>query len=355
MMISSQVEAMTFQDPEIIRRTLAVLGRASDRSSINNIIDYDCLWLISQDAYQLHFNDPVFLREEWPRIEAMIDRIAATCDLAGLRRWPSGAWIFIDWVPGWDKNMAEQVMWWWGLKSGIRLAECMNDQVAAARWTGMQETLEATLRRKAWDPVAGDWTDPVKQIPPTRHGNLLSMVSGLTQPDQAEGVMRILTDTISEPINSPSMITYRIRALSMTGKQKEALQTLRTIWGAMLDAGTTTFWEGYDPDERGDQIYRFYDRPYGKSMCHAWGAGPVFLLPELIFGIRPLADGWARVAVEPHPGLVEWAMVTIPTKYGNISISLDGKNLQLVVPAGVTAVMGEREIVGPMVFSEQVI
>lgn len=34
------------------------------------------------------------------------------------------------------------------------------------------------------------------------------------------------------------------------------------------------------PSEKGDEAYAFYGRPYGKSLCHAWGAGPVVLLPQ---------------------------------------------------------------------------
>jgi len=182
MKISSAVEAYTFGDPEILKRAISVLGRESDKSSINNIIDYDALWVISQDAFQLNFDDPGFLRQEWPRIYAMIERIAATCDANGLRRWPQGSWTFIDWVSGWDKNMVEQVM-------------------------------------------------------------------------------RLLTGDSAEPVNSPSMICYEIQTLAETGKAAEALLKLKKIWGAMLDAGATTFWEGYDERETGDDIYRFYDRP----------------------------------------------------------------------------------------------
>ena len=49
----------------------------------------------------------------------------------------------------------------------------------------------------------------------------------------------------------------------------------------MLDAGATSFWEGFDANEKGDEMLRFYGRPYGKSLCHAWSSAPVFLLPML--------------------------------------------------------------------------
>ena len=60
----------------------------------------------------------------------------------------------------------------------------------------------------------------------------------------------------------------------------------------MLDKGALIFWEAFDPDEEDKGITSFYDRPYGRSLCHAWSAGPCQLLPETVLGICPIADGW---------------------------------------------------------------
>ena len=99
--------------------------------------------------------------------------------------------------------------------------------------------------------------------------------------------------------------------------------------------------------KKGDSAYRFYDRPYGKSLCHAWGAGPVVLLPEIIFGIKPISDGWKKFSVNPCFGLVKWASVTVPTKYGNIVADIDGNLMTLIVPDGATAEWDGKTITGP--------
>ncbi len=346
MKISSAVEAMTFGDPEIIRRTLSVLGRASDRSSINNIIDYDALWLIGQEAFQLHFDDPAFLKQEWPRIFAMVERISGECDENGLRRWPAGSWTFIDWVGGWDKNMAEQVMWWWALNSAVRLAERVGEPEVASAWSLRADQLREFLNRRAWNEDLRAWTDPDKPVAPTRHANLLSIVSALNSPVQTPGAMGVLTDTLSEPLNSPSMITYRIMALNRNGHAQQALDELRSIWGAMLAGGSTTFWEGFDERESGDEIYRFYGRPYGKSMCHAWGSGPVFMLPEILLGIKPLEDGWKSFEVDPNLLGLDWVFLTIPSRYGTIRIEVEGNTMLLDIPSGVTAYHQQRQYSG---------
>ncbi len=351
MKTSSAVEAYTFADPELIKRTISVLGRASDKSSINGIVDYDALWIISQDAFQLYFDDPDFLKQEWPRIVAMIERKRELCDENGLLSWPENAWLFIDWV-SFDRYMSEQIMWYWAQRSAIRLAKRMEAWDLAGKWQKQADHLAGWLHENAWDEEKEAWTDPVNHSGITRHANLLSMVSRLSKPYQYEGVMNVITGTETEPLNSPSMISYQIHALAETGSREKALTQLREIWGAMLDFGATTFWEGFDPGEKIPEIYRFYGRPYGKSMCHGWAADPVTLLPKIIFGIKPESDGWKTFSLNPDPSLVEWANATIPTKYGNILVELKNDALTLFVPDGTSALLKGTYIKGPRLYKE---
>jgi len=135
-------------------------------------------------------------------------------------------------------------------------------------------------------------------------------------------------------------------ALNRNGHAQQALDELRSIWGAMLARGSTTFWEGFDERESGDEIYRFYGRPYGKSMCHAWGSGPVFMLPEILLGIKPLEDGWKSFEVDPNLLGLDWVFLTIPSRYGTIRIEVEGNTMLLDIPSGVTAYHQQRQYSG---------
>jgi alpha-L-rhamnosidase len=346
MNLSSAVESFTFSNPDILRRTIAVLGRAADQSDINNIVDYNSLWVISHDSYQQYFNDPEFLKREWPRIYAMVERLAARCDENGLLRWHPKSWIFIDWAT-FDKTMSEQIMWYWAQRAGVRLASRTGNKAVVAAWTKRTDELERYLIKYAWDKEKNGWDAPGTLAGPTRHAAVLSMVSGLTKPEKYGAVLKIIESKTGEPLNSPSMIYYEIQALVQMGKYNSAILRIREVWGAMLDRRATSFWEGYDENEKGDAAYMFYGRPYGKSMCHAWSAGPVVLLPEIIFGLKPIADGWKRFIVKPSLGLLEWASVTVPTIYGNIIVNINGNKMTLDVPAGTTAEWNGKTIIGP--------
>jgi hypothetical protein len=119
------------------------------------------------------------------------------------------------------------------------------------------------------------------------------------------------------------------------------------IWGARLDRGATTFWEGYDAKEKRDDAYVFYDRPFAKSLCHSSGAGPVMLLSELILGLRPIADGWKRFSVEPNLGDLKWPSATVPTPHGDIEVDVEGCSLNLRVPADTPAEYRGETFAGP--------
>jgi alpha-L-rhamnosidase len=98
--------------------------------------------------------------------------------------------------------------------------------------------------------------------------------------------------------------------------------------------GATTFWEAYDPTQSGEACRAFYRRPFGKSLCHAWGAGPAAIPPAEILGVRPTEDGWAELTVEPRPGPLAWVTATVPRPTGRIEIEVRGGQLTVVVPRG---------------------
>ena len=60
---------------------------------------------------------------------------------------------------------------------------------------------------------------------------------------------------------------------------------------------------------------QFYNRPYGASLCPAWASGPVFLLPRILPGLRPLKDGWKTFACQPSPDIRD-IRCAVPAPHG---------------------------------------
>lgn len=101
----------------------------------------------------------------------------------------------------------------------------------------------------------------------------------------------------------------------------------------MLAEGATSFWELYNPDEKGAAKYAMYGRPYGKSLCHAWGASPLYLLGRFYLGVEPTKPGYAAYTVKPVLAGLDWMEGEVPTPHGNVKVSVHGAKLAVTAPA----------------------
>jgi alpha-L-rhamnosidase len=339
------VNAYTFADPEIVRRSFTALGRPTDEY-INGIVDYSLWWVVNQDVYQRYFDDPAYLKSELPHIDAILAKLATRADQEGLLR-PGPSWVFIDWGVGNDKTKtltALQVMWYWAQRSGERLAAKAGDAGMAARWKARADALATLLQDKAWSPSQHAWKEYLESpSADSPYPNLLAVLSGLAQPEQYPGIKSQLTRHPCQ--GTPFMMAFSLMALSEVGGSSALPQAIRTYWGGMLNRGATTFWEDFKIGEKDD--YGMYSLPFGKSLCHAWASGPGFLLPGEILGIRPLRDGWKEFAVEPHLGDLAWASASVPTPSGAIEVRATARETTVAIPAGLTLRAGDKTFAGP--------
>jgi hypothetical protein len=124
-------------------------------------------------------------------------------------------------------------------------------------------------------------------------------------------------------ITTPYMRFYELAALAESGQQRYVTGQIKDYWGGMLRAGATCFWEQYDPNVEGVARYAMYGKPFGMSLCHAWGASPLYLLGKYYLGVKPTQPGYAAYVVEPDLGGLKWIAGTVPTPHGNIAVYAD--------------------------------
>jgi len=349
--MSMMANAYSFGDPEIVRRSLTVLGRAGiGKTDINGIIDYSLWWIIAQDHYQLYFGDTAHLKREWPRIKETLDHLISRCDTSGFIN-PGKTWLFIDWVNQ-EKWTALQILWWWAQQSGTKLAYRVGDTQTAIYWQNISQTLKNKLLKTSWSDSKKAWlANPEFPDKISRHANFLAVISGLATKDQFEGISRILSNDEVSQVGTPYMAGFENMAIARLGDVQYMINRTKDNWGGMLSQGATTFWEAYDPGQQGKEQYSFYGRPYGKSLCHAWSAGPAAFLPSEILGLKPIEDGWKRFSVHPDIGTLKWVSATVPTPFGNILLDINGNTITLHVPAGTIAEWNGEQIKGPQIIT----
>lgn len=353
--------AFAFADAEIIRDTLSALGRPR-HGYINGIADYSLWWVISHGLYQRYFDDTAYLHREADSIDAFLDDLARHATVGGIFRpadlpdafaqsGPGG--LFLDWGVELHHDRdatAIQMLWYWALVSGAVVLDKAG-HAGAHRWRVAAEELAETLRARAWNSADGYWREYLDSDgSATAYPNFLATLAGLQPP--SIGGPRAKPDTVAAVVaqkatGTPFMRAFALRSLGSLGHADDAVDEIRTLWGRMLDAGALTFWEEFG--ETGTSPYEMYRRPFGKSLCHAWSAGPVALLPELVLGLRPRCDGWAQFDVAPRLDDLEWAGAVVPTPHGDLTVFADRFETTVEIPANTTAHIAGAAFDGPQV------
>jgi len=250
--------------------------------------------------------------------------------------------VFIDWADGLSKKGAvsfEQILFARSLETMALVARLVNQQEDAETYTRLASDLKQKLFDFYWNEqkqalvhsyLNGKATDQV-----TRYANMFAIFFNYLNEDQKEKIKNtvLLNDKVP-PITTPYMRFYEMEALCALGEQDYVTREMKSYWGGMLKLGATSFWEEYNPNKSGAEHYAMYGRKYGKSLCHAWGASPLYLLGKYYLGVQPTAAGFGKYTIEPALGGLKWMEGKVPTPAGNIEVYCSMNLVKVYSPLG---------------------
>ncbi len=333
-----------FFDSETVKRTTWLLrGKDPVTSHINTIMDYTFYWFLSIHDYYKYTGDAHFVSQIYPRMKTLMEYVLERTDNEGMVEGLAGDWVFVDWADGFlDKRgelAFEQILFCKSLEAMALCAAITGEQEDAAMYEHRAAALRAKLIPAFWDEekqalvhnrIGGRKSDTI-----TRYANIFAVFFGYLDEAQQAAVKRsvLLNDDILK-INTPYMRFYELEALCALGEQVQVMKEMKAYWGGMLDEGATTFWEKYNPDEKGAEHLAMYGRPYGKSLCHAWGASPIYLIGKYYLGVRPEKPGYEEFSVRPVLGGLEWMEGKVPTPNGFISVHMDRRTIHILATEG---------------------
>ena len=335
---SFAVNPYLLRDPEINKRTLrALFGNRPLRQHINTIVDYSLLAVIALENEHRTYGDGSFLREMYPKAEALTELLLSQKNEDGFLIPRERDWIYIDWADI-DKVgaiSAEQILLWRALKamaycartlacedglhaesetirgqSAIRKVplhgpdgrplpedERMAEMVpvsdaergyllqAAESYDACAEELREKINAFFWDPDQGAYIDSYesgkKHV--SRHPNIFALLYDFTEGEQAaEIISHVLENPEIPAITTPYFKFYELDVFGKLGMKQRLEEEIRSYWGGMIERGAVTIWEEFDPKVEGAKQYAMYGDPFGKSLCHAWGASPVYLMGKYL-------------------------------------------------------------------------
>lgn len=307
-------------DPDINRRTLLALrGNDPMTTHINTIVDYSLYWILSVQEHYEAYADEQFVRQVYPKMVSLIKFCEEQLDEHEFLIGRQKDWIFIDWADL-DKEgplCAEQMLFAACYRAMAAVAVVVegNACAASAAYNKKYVELAKKIDQFYWDKDQSAYIDSFRsgKRHVTRHANIFAILYGIADADrQARIVESVLLNDSIPAITTPYFKFYELDVLCRMGRYAEVLEQIKIYWGGMLARGAVTFWEEYDPNVSGEEQYAMYGDKFGKSLCHAWAASPIYLLAKYFAGVRIAAPGGERYDVKSQMAFFRKIDCTVP-------------------------------------------
>jgi alpha-L-rhamnosidase len=133
---------------------------------------------------------------------------------------------------------------------------------------------------------------------------------------------------------SSTVKAYELAVLCESGEHDLVRREMLSYWGGMIKLGATSFWEEYDPSLPDDAHYSMYGVTFGKSLCHAWGAGPIYVIGKYFLGVTPTTVGYRTYRIAPNLGGLEHMKGTVPIGEGQVTVEMDRSTIQVTSTSG---------------------
>lgn len=325
-------------DLDCVKRTIRQLrGKDPVTAHVNTIMDYTFYWFKSILDYYQYSGDVAFVKEIFPRMVTLMNYCMIRTNTDGLMEGQPDDWIFVDWVdfPMHKRGMLcfEQILFVEALRAMAVCCTICEDEDDGYYQMEAERTLKK-VKELFWSEQHHAFLHAIEdgQMNPqiTKFPNMFAILYDLVSEEEKQQMMQsVILNKDIPAITTPYMRFYELAALCEMGLQKEVLPEIKAYWGGMLREGATSFWEKYNPEETGCQHLTMYGRPYGKSLCHAWGASPVYLMGKYYLGVKPTKPGYAEYEVRPVLGGLEWMEGEVPTPFGKIHVRMDGRQVSV--------------------------
>ena len=364
-------------DADIERRTLLALrGNDPVTTHINTIVDYSLLWILAAAEHVKSAGDLVFLRRLWPKMRSLIEFCEARLDENGFLTGKERDWVYIDWAeidkegPAAGEQMLLAAAWRAMADLTEKLADEKNEKpadltkkpadennektpaacgsfypvrkepaeeayrTAAEEWRAKAGRLAEKIDQYYWSETSGAYIDSYTSGKHhiSRQTNILSLRTGLADERKKKLIRENVLRKDSVPaIKTPYFQFYALDAMAELGDLDEVMNTIKDYWGGMLARGAVTFWEEFDPAVTGTAQYDMYGDRFGKSLCHAWAASPVYLIARYFIGLSIAEDPDRDFDLHPQLRYFRKLHCTLPVGMEGASVKLgyDGGTLDL--------------------------
>ena len=332
---SARINRYLFADKEIEQRTLlGLIGKEPIEQHINTILDYSMLWLIALYEHYMTYGDRNFLKNIYPMAKNLLEFCETRLNEDGFIEGRAEDWTFVDWseMEKVGAVCAEQMLLIEAYSAMAFISKEL-DKGTYAELLSKSEALKRRVNNYYWNDEKGAFVDSYKSgnAHVTRHANIFAVIYGIATESQAKSILKnvLLNDGVTK-ITTPYFAGYEMDALAKLGELAMLEQTLTSYYGGMIRLGAQTIWEEYDPRLKGAEHYAMYGGKYEKSLCHAWGAGPIYLFGRYYLGVSAASAGYETFTVEPKLGGLKEIHGRVAVGEGYVTVDMNGEGISVL-------------------------
>ncbi len=347
-------------DTECVKRTIRQLrGKDPITTHVNTIMDYTFYWFKSIADYYDYTADLAFVREMWPKMVTLMEYVLGRATDKCMAEGKPGDWIFVDWVdfPMHKRGTLafEQILFWKALKTMESFGHLLGHNDDADNYAALAKKVKEVTDRLLFSSSHEAYIHALEETNAgaekkdnqvTKFPNMFAIIYDFCSQETKTKILKsVLLNSEVPAITTPYMRFYELEALCQMGLQDRVLPQMKAYWGGMLRLGATTFWEKYNPEEKGTEHLAMYGRPYGKSLCHAWGASPLYIIGKYFLGVRPVKPGYEEYEVRPVLAGLEWMEGDVPTPFGKVHVKMDKRSVTVYSDGGQgTLIIGDKNL-----------
>ena len=349
---SFKINRCLYDDRAIIKRTIrALLSKPPYTQHLNRINDYSALFIIGVYEYYFATEDTEFIKRIWNNLKLLYRFIIDRLDSQGYVVERHGDWVFVDWSE-FDKSgafCAEQILLWQVYNSMSALSKAVGDDDI---YSPLADSLKKSIMHDFWNDDKHAFIDSFSsgKNHVTRHANIFAILFDFVDKQMSDEILNhvLLNDNITQ-ITTPYFKLYELMAICKCGKIEIMQKYMNEYWDGMIKLGATSVWEEFDPTKNGEEHYAMYGVKYAKSLCHAWGSGPIYLLQTYVAGIRPTSLGSKTYIVSPNHGIYDKFTIKMPLNGGIIEVSYSDSTYTVLsdIPGGTLIVGGNQYEIKP--------
>ena len=337
-------------DPDIDQRTLLALrGNDPMTRHINTIMDYSLFWILGVLYHYEAYGDLEFVRQVYPKMCSLMEFCEGQLDENGFLVGRENDWIYIDWADM-DKTgalCAEQMLFAACWQTMAKVSAALGEE--NPEYMEKYEKLIGQIRKLYWDQEKGAFIDSFEsgKRNVTRHANIFAILFHIaTQEEQEKILANVIKNDAIPAITTPYFNFFELDMLCQTGNLEFVLNKIRNYWGGMLDRGAVTFWEEFDPEAPVETQYDMYGDRFGKSLCHAWAASPIYFLAKYFAGLDLVNKDGVTYILKPQMQYFTELDCTLPVgSNGVMRLVWDGEILEITPNAdGGILELGEQKL-----------